>query len=414
MKKSLADSGVFTKVWFKYFGTKQKQVRFPFISGTTFIKNKFTKIYKSLGGSFLMTNNYYVINNDTLNHFDSKVIVIYNIPSYFDATVLLNDKKIKLLRFKEYQAYIANFTNFNTADHYFKNQLGSKTFGNIRRRQARLEQGFDISYNFFHKELINETLYKHLMFSFRNLLKIKFEQKREYYPVISSVFWDFYIELIHKMIANGEASLFVVFNSDAPISFYLSYHFNTTVMGLIPVFDTDYNKFGLGTITIKKLFEQLFKMDIQKFDFYKGDYGYKKDWCDQVYNYEHHILYDKTMVSMPIAYLLFSMFKVKQYLRAKHINLMYYKLLFFMKNGNKKISENKFIFKEISAQETKSMNLTEINLSSHEYFHLKKTVYNYIYHAKQYIGDIDLYVVNNSSNTFLIENKIKNLFILIK
>ncbi|MFS4457195.1 hypothetical protein [Maribacter sp. 2304DJ31-5] len=56
--------------------------------------------------------------------------------------------------------------------------------------------------------------------------------------------------------------------------------------------------------------------DYAIYDFSKGSLPYKKQWCNQTYNFEHHIFYDsKDIKSKLTAVGLTYLLRFKQYLR---------------------------------------------------------------------------------------------------
>ena len=59
-----------------------------------------------------------------------------------------------------------------------------------------------------------------------------------------------------------------------------------TLFDAITVFDIDYSKFHLGSITIMKLIEWCIENEIKILDFSKGYFEYKRRWCTKIYDFE--------------------------------------------------------------------------------------------------------------------------------
>ena len=411
MKKSLSESNILKEIWLKHFDSKNSVFVFNFLEGVSFLKSKYLPIFQSIGGASFMLSNAYkplsAINNAGKNN----VYVIYNIPSYNETPIILSnrDYKLRLNKLRDYEGYRINFSKYDTIGDYFKNQLGSKKLGNIRRRQKKLEHCFNISYTLYYNEDLNQELYLWLMKELKELLIRKFESKKEFYIFTSDAIWAYYTDLIHEMISNGEASLFVVSNDGKPISFYISYHFDSYVMGVMPVFDLDYSKFGLGAITIKKLLESLYAMGVRRYDFYKGEYGYKKDWCNETYFYEHHVLYNQTLLSKTIAHVLSFKFKIKQYLIKKGVNNLYYKILFYLKNSKNNVSI-KYKTLEIADIELSKMNLEFISILDNEYKDIRRFVYEFLYSNNLFVSNITVY--KNDEVGYVIKTENKNLHLI--
>jgi len=409
MQNNLPASKTFRKTWLKHFNNNNPALDFNFINGISFLKDKRFPIYRNYGKT-LITHNFYNEPDTKGDDYKNKTFVIYNIPSYYNiSNTHLNKETVKIKKIKEYQGYLSDFSEYPDIDCFFKNQLGTKNLGNIRRRGRRLETCFDISYNWFYGSISKEE-YDFTLDKFKELLIKKFKNKGEYYYNTSPKMWSFYYDHIYDMILNKEASLFVIYNDKEPIAIYLSYHFDDIVTGLIPVFDLDYAKYGVGSLMIVKLFEILFKEGFKKYDFFKGDYGYKKNWCNQIYTFEHHVLYDpKSIMSTNLAFVITTFYGFKQFLRKKGINNYYHKIRFYLKNKAKNNA-----FKELKIQHIENENIMiddyEVIPDLNEnYEFLKKSIYNFIYGTKDFINDVKVYKSKKTTKEFIVEGKNKKI-----
>ncbi|KAA5825608.1 GNAT family N-acetyltransferase [Algibacter amylolyticus] len=410
MNKALSSSKLFKDKWKSHYSKEVKLYNFNFIDGVTFLKSKLLPVFSSIGGSLLMISNSYDLKRIGPSNFKNKLLVIYNIPNYdnINYTNTSYYTKLKTKRIPENEAYMADFSEYKTIDDYFSEQVGRKKIGNINRRKKKLERCFNISYQLFYKTVIPKDTYLALMRAFKALLIEKFKSRKEFYPVTDGYFWDFYTDTIHPMIANGEASLYVVYNNKNPISLYLCYHFNSLTVGVIPVFDVNYYKFGLGSITIMNLFEALTDKGFNKFDFYKGEYGYKKDWCNKIYNYEYHLIYEKSIISSGLAAFVAAKLKLKQYLRQKGVNDFYYKTIFKLKN--RKAPEPKYYqITSILDTDIANMSLKPLSLLEKTNSELKKEVYNFLYANNLHFEAIELFQLENDS--YIIKNNNENQYV---
>ncbi|XMO86130.1 GNAT family N-acetyltransferase [Algibacter sp. AS12] len=409
MNKALSSSTLFIEKWKLHYAKETKIYNFKDIGGISFIKGKFLPVFSSVGGSLLMNSNSYIIKENEESNFKNKLLVIYNVPNYNNITKgTTTDSELKIKRIPEYEAYMADFSEYDSINDYFSKQVGRKKIGNIKRRKKKLEKCFNISYKLFYKTAIPKDEYADLMNAFKALLVEKFKSRKEFYSVTDNYFWDFYSDTILPMIANGEASLYVVYNNKKPISFYLCYHIESLSVGVIPVFDINYYKFGLGSITIMNLFEELAEKGFNKFDFYKGEYGYKKDWCNKIYNYEYHLVYKKSILSSLLSTIIAAKFKLKQYLRKKGVNDFYYKTIFKLKNRKKEETKH-YQTTPLLDIDTANLNPKPLSLFENSNSELKKEIYNFLYANNLHIDIIELFELENDS--YLIKNNSNNTYL---
>ena len=118
------------------------------------------------------------------------------------------------------------------------------------------------------------------------------------------------------MIQSKQASLFVIYDNKKPISITLRFHSNKIIFDTITVFDIDYQKFRLGSLSIIKMLDWAFKNNFKIFDLCKGHLDYKEKWSNIRYSVDNHIIYNKGFIYIEkiilFAYYLFQ--KLKQHL----------------------------------------------------------------------------------------------------
>ncbi|SFD07396.1 GNAT family N-acetyltransferase [Algibacter pectinivorans] len=412
MNKTLSSCRLFKEKWKLHYAKATKLYNYNSIDGISFTKGKLLPVYSSIGGSLLMTSNNYTIKANSQWPLKNKLFIVYNIPNYNNTLKNLEPKaKYKIKRIREYKAYMADFSEYENINDYFTKQVGRKKIGNIKRRQKKLESCFNISYKLFYKTTINKKEYLDLMNAFKALLIEKFKLRKEFYSITDNYFWNFYTDTILPMVSNGEASLYVVYNDKKPISFYLCYHIESLSIGVIPVFDVNYYKFGLGSITIMNLFESLTAKGFNKFDFYKGEYGYKKDWCNKTYNYEYHLIYKPSILTSGLSCFIAAKFKLKQFLRQKGVNNFYYSAVFKLKN--RKLPEIKhYKITPVLPSEVSNL-ILEAYIISVESLNseLKKEVYNHLYINNLHLDLISVFQVKKEQ--FIIKNNSNNSYFKI-
>ena len=137
------------------------------------------------------------------------------------------------------------------------------------------------------------------------------------------------------MILSKQAALFVVYDKDKPIAITLLNFSNNVMIDVIRVFDIDYSKFRLGTVSIMKQLEWCIENNFEALDFSKGYFEYKKRWTNKLYWFEYHIYYDKkSFLAKILARLYKNFFAFKLFLRKKHITNFIHELNFFLNKKN--------------------------------------------------------------------------------
>src|SRR5690606_38012236 len=177
-----------------------------------------------------------------------------------------------------------------------------------------------------------------------------------------------------------KASLFVIYNEDIPIGVTLNYFSDMILFDAITVFDIDYEKFHLGSVTVMKLIEWAIDNKFGYFDFSKGYFDYKKRWATREYDFEYHIYYDgSSILSTTFASGMALYFNFKQYLRDKDLNTKLHNLTFRLRNRKSKdVGNEKHLFSPIE-DETILANYQEINRDGDEWNRLKTMIFEFLY-----------------------------------
>ena len=176
-----------------------------------------------------------------------------------------------------------------------------------------------------------------MFFKFEELLHKRFLDKKTINANLNKDVWNFYYDVTYPMMLEKKASMFVTYDKKQPIAITLLYHNNTIAYDTIRVFDIDYAKYRLGTVSIMAQLDWCFNNNIKILDFSKGYFEYKERWTNQSYHFDYQIIYDSnTYISKVVAYLLLGFYNLKQKLREMNINQWYYHLIFFRERLSKK------------------------------------------------------------------------------
>jgi len=214
------------------------------------------------------------------------------------------------------------------------------------------------------------------------------------------------------MIMNKTASLFVIYNDNEPIDICLNYHHQNIIDNAIRSYDIDYSKFRLGYVDIYKQLEWCFQNSVDIFDLSIGDFAYKRTWCNVVYDFEHHIVYDKnSFVGKISAYLIRNLYNTKAYLKKKNVHLFYHKIRNFFKPKVKVDEAKSEPVLEISEIDAIPVNVDakQINYLLDRYGYIRKPIYDFQYLNSDESKNIQVYTIDNQNGTFFVKGQKKAL-----
>ncbi|WP_299336495.1 GNAT family N-acetyltransferase [uncultured Psychroserpens sp.] len=400
MKINPFTSSSFESIWAKHFNHGKDLEAFDFIKGVKFVKNSRDGIYINAGRNLTKGISYSL---DYSKHdYKGKTFLLYDVPAYFDLQEFKPpaDSSLKLKTLFQYQGFLMDITNFNDQDEYINSRFSSKNRREFRSNKRRLEQCFDISYSFIN-EAMSQADFDVLFEQFYQLLSKRFADKQTNYHHLSSNKWNYYRELVFKMLQEQRASLLVIYNETTPIGITLNFHAEDILFETITVFDPDYYKFSIGKTSIIKLLEWCFEHNYRISDFSKGDFDYKHKWSNLVYDFNYHVLYDsKSLKSVVRAKYAETYYRLKLYLRKKKVNELYRKYKFLLKGKEKDTSYQNFKFEKIT-DFTPSDAYSTIDFRSETYRFLKQFVYTFLFANPESVANIKVFK-HNTSNEFVI------------
>lgn len=379
----------FESVWLKHFKNSSKSIVFKSFKNISFYKDKYLPLYVNVGRN-ISNGMYYEIETNA-NDYKGRTFLIYDVPDYFDIKNTSEDIKVKkAIQYKGYSSQLSDFENFND---FFNAKFSSSSRYKYRRNIKRLESCFDINYKIYHEDVSRED-YEHIFKHFKIMLSRRFGALGLDNNILSK--WEYYYELIYKMVLEKEAVISVIYNDKTPIAVSIGFLSKEVFFFAITTFDIDYIKFNLGHTIIIKLNNWCYENGFKVFDFSKGKYDYKDRWANHEFDYECHILYDSKSVSSRImATGTQSFFKIKQYLRDKKVNYLYSKLKYIFKNRPKKIDRTKYSILNIEEIIIDKAELRQVDIESHEYSFLKASLFDYLYNNPINMSDVKIHKSNS-------------------
>ncbi|WP_396590115.1 GNAT family N-acetyltransferase [Allomuricauda sp. R78024] len=358
-------------------------------------------------------------NGQSLNRKDNfptdlknKVYAVSCVPPYFDVELDQNFG-CGAFRISSRQGFIANLKGYDSVDGYMEDCL-KKQKRNIIRKLKRLELCFDINYKTLYGEA-NIAEYNSLFDALEVMIQKRFSQKNIEHAGLKR--WKDYKTTVYNMILNKRASLFGIYDGEKPISISLSYHFQNILVSAISSYDIDYSKFGLGNIQVLKKIEWCFENEYDNFDMMWGDLRYKREWCNNIFTYEDHVLFAKRNLGKILSAFTITKFsQFKKFLEAKNLLPFSFKKLnvFRKKQKPQKNKKREPIYKIMELDNAYSKDgLFKINIDdSEEYALLRQPTYDFQYANSEHSRTINVYEIQEKM--YLLEgktNKIKLEFL---
>lgn len=384
-------SDTFVSIWTKHYLEGRKIYEFDFAKGISFYRSKLNGLYVNIGKN-LTKGISYKPNVVSANDGGGKTFLIYDVPNYFKVPEINHDR-IKFYRVTQYPGFLIDLSQYQDFDDYMARSFKKSSRYKLKKYKKKLESCFEISYKMFCGDM-PKVEYDSIFKTFNELLTKRFQDKQITNNNLEKLEWDFYREVAYPMILEKKASLFVIFNRDQPIGITLNYFSEEILFDAITVFDIDYSKFHLGSISIMKQVEWSLENKIKTFDFSKGYFDYKKRWANKQYAFQYHIIYDAASLSSKLkAIALKCFFLLKQSLRDKKINEKLHRFTFWLKNMFRKSESNpvpKYEFIELPEGFVKE-GFGEISYESPENQLLKKMAFDFLYLNNEHQGNLKVY-----------------------
>ncbi|WP_179343938.1 GNAT family N-acetyltransferase [Winogradskyella ursingii] len=407
-------SATFKSIWLKHFNRHGKSVQnFKCLSGLDFIDHpKFPALF-NVGSTHTKGINY-TLNAENQKDISNNTLLIFDVPTYFNIQTSDNQGELKCYKSKQYPGFLIETSKFESLNDYMLSHFSKNSRNKNNKYKRRLESSFDISYKMFLGQ-ISEAEFESVFKAFKTLLEKRFEDKKITNNNLENQEWEFYKEVAYPMILEKKASLFVIYDGSTIIGVTLCYLSEEILFDAITVFDIDYFKFHLGSVTIMKLIEWCIENKIKILDFSKGYFDYKTRWCTQQYDFEYHIYYNtKSLKSKITAAAIKRFYDAKQTLREKNINEKLHKLTYRLNNKpNTIMSKVSYNFEEINNSIVEDKK-TIIDFENAEDKSYKLLIFEFLYLYEEQYGAIKLFQFDTDNHKFLIEGEKKSIIATIE
>ncbi|MDT0607854.1 GNAT family N-acetyltransferase [Croceitalea rosinachiae] len=351
-------------------------------------------IYSHIGLSSNLNNNLIGVKSTPSNK--KKIYSFTYVPDYI-TIVVFNSIKWTEKIFPSVNGYAISIDDNLSVDDYLR-QKNKKQRENINRALNRLETCFNVHYKMFQKN-IEEEEYFFLMRHLKAMTIKRFEQRNQKSDSLTN--WDKILSTSLALMKEGKASLFVIYDKDLPIAISFNYIYSKLLFGYISSYNIDYYKFSLGHLIIYKLFEWCLDNQYAQYDMGWGDLDYKKLWCNNIYSFNHHILYPKySIIGFLYALKHGNKSKILAFLISKGVNKRFSRVKKKLK-GNNRITQKRLSYKFKKLTPTQFEQLKGIDP-------LQKNLHI----TKQILNDFLFLTQERSSNVLLYYSQIENLYIL--
>ncbi|WP_226975897.1 GNAT family N-acetyltransferase [Zobellia nedashkovskayae] len=347
-----------------------------------------------------------VFNNANNEEFQlpETAFVVKDVPDYFKVTTKELPKNIKRQTLIQYPGFLINFKNVSSLSDYLNERFGKSSRYKLRREQKKLEQCFDIRYEMYFGT-IDKNEYDFIMDEFYRLLELRSLEKG-IKDNVNLTTQHFYRANVYQMILDKKASFYIIYNGKMPIDICLNFHMKDVIFQYIRTYDIDYSKFNTGYTDLMKQIEWCIANQIKLITFSKGDFYWKRRWCNTVYDYHYHIFFKKSSISGRLKAKSYYLAKVmKQYVREKGLIEKYHEFM-VKSNRSKKVAEDLSSIQHKSIHyETDIKNIEAIDYKNEKFDFLRRTIYDFLYESDEKQSEIAVYSILDQPKSYLIIGK---------
>lgn len=393
-------SKIFIDTWTKHFRNGEEPLIFDSITSVNFLPKKRKLFYYNVGKNITNGTSYQLI--ETENNCRDKVFLIYDVLSYQDQW---KNKKVdhpflKVKKVPQYKGHLTNLSGYKNFEDFFSHHFSSKSRSNIRKWNKRFKENFNTEFQVFYGEIELEE-YNRIFDSLINIIQKRWDDLEKENNILQKQVY--YRELCYKMILDKKASLNVLYANDEIVSASVCFNSSKELFFAITTFDIDFRKYNLGHLLIMYIMQWCFENGIEIFDYSKGTYEYKMRWSNTVYDFEHHVIYDKNSIrSIMTGNLLVFFFKMKQFLRDQNVNILYSKWKYWINTLNLRSRKKQIIhIKDIPQHNVKMANLFLLEHNSEEFLRLRPIICDLIFSNPQPFSTIKVYR-KDETNRFVV------------
>jgi hypothetical protein len=307
-------------------------------------------------------------------------MVYEDIPDYFQVGLKELPKSIGFKKIKQYPGFRIDFKDVESLDGYLGARFGKSSRYKLRRAVKKLESCFEISYRMYFGEMTRQE-YDFVFEEFYRLLEIRSHEKGiKNNRNLKTKHW--YYEQVYPMILEKKASFYVIFDRGIPIDICLNFHLDNVLFQFIRTYDICYSKFNTGYINLMNQITWCLENGVASISFSKGDFYWKRRWCNSVYNYNYHVFYKRNSLRAALTtHAFLFMLGLRQWLREKGIINRYHQFrdTYLIKpSGLSAAGKIEGIYDPEEGQEAGA----EIDYRLPEFTVLRRAIYEYLFESE--------------------------------
>lgn len=369
-------------------------------------KKLIPEVYSKI--SFQKKEDKIVIENAAKKVAHDKIYSIFFIPEYI--APICDDTHFEVKRIKQYfRGYALDLSNCDSADAYIKDRFRSNA-KTIRKRARRLETCFSITTKMFYGG-IDRDEYDILINEAYSMIERRFDERQTESHTLTQ--WNRIKNIFFPLINEKKASMYVIYDDGKPIAISLGHHFHGKLFSLVSAYDIDYSKFSLGNVEIYWKIDWCLKNSHYLYELGMGDLDYKREWSNNIYNFEHQVLFSKkNMFTYLSGYKVYFKAYIKE-LAYKKAYEPYDKIRAWVRNLKRNNEEMTNIAPSSEiVQGTMGLDAWEmISFEAPEYQFLKRHINDFLYAAIENKKVLKVYKKKNDDAIFLLKAS-KQAFIL--
>ena len=370
-------SALFTSHWIQCYRKGEKETRFPWLNPLSFVKSKRLPCFINTGTRFTKGLTYTLDPERAI--VGNEAYLVYDVLTHEQPDYSGLPKNAGLLVSPQYPGYLIDVKEYASLQDFLQKKFSKSSRYKLTKYKKRLEAAFEIRYQMYWGAIDKET-YDQVFRHFRLLLEKRFDDKQETNNNLAPDEWNFFTKVAYPMILEQSAGLFVVYDGATPIAVTLNFMSDTTVFDAITVFDIDYAKFHLGSVSVMGLIEWCIGNGMEILDFSKGEFDYKKRWATREYRFEYHIFYNKrSLQSRLVAVSLVSFFRLKQVFREWKLNEWFHRLTYRIKKGGPQTPDARVSFSFEEFEGDPPGLIGPIGRENPEYQMLKPAFFEFLY-----------------------------------
>lgn len=350
-----------------------------------------------------ITNGTYYNLNLGKKDYKNRTILLYDVLPFYlndqEIHEVLKKSNLRILKVKQYKGYLCQLTNVASYEEYLNERFNSKGRRKIKKFKRKLLENFEVKEKYFFGHISRED-FDEVFGAMVALIRKRFNDLGEVNNILEKQ--NYYYQLIFEMVNSKNGMLQVLYCDQEPMAVTFNFVSDDHMYFAINTFQTDLRRYNIMHIMIIGLLNWCFEHKMNILDFSKGSYEYKRRWSNVIYDFENHILFDKSsLTSIVIACYIKIHFQIKQLFRDWQLNRQYSRIKFQFGNKSRK---KKYALSVTPLKEYDLQNYERVDHMEATFKELRGVIFDLIYSNPQPAKEVRLYR-KKGANEFLVLGK---------